>query len=90
MKVVRSALLTGRYSFLLEVESTLGPECDRKDNVNEKFHLCYRESNPRTSGVWGENVRTIKKFKEAVPVASKRIDPEVFAEETNHMFLYRE
>jgi len=40
--------------------------------------------------LWGENVRTTKKYKEAVPVASKRIDPEVNAEETNHMFLYRE
>jgi len=40
--------------------------------------------------VCGENVRTIKKYKEAVPVASKRIGPEVFAEETNHMFLYHE
>jgi hypothetical protein len=25
------------YSFLLEVESTSGPYCDRKDYVNEKF-----------------------------------------------------
>ena len=25
------------YSFLLEVESTPGPQCDRKDYVNEKF-----------------------------------------------------
>jgi hypothetical protein len=46
MKVVRlSALYTGRlyprkyswYSFLLEAESTPGPELDRKDYVNEKF-----------------------------------------------------
>jgi len=40
-----SALGTGRvypwkyswYSFLLETDSTPGPECDRKDYVNEKF-----------------------------------------------------
>ena len=48
MKVVRlSALRIGRlypprkyswYSFLLEAESTPGPYCGRKDNVNEKFH----------------------------------------------------
>jgi len=25
------------YSFLLESESTPGPQCDRKDYVNEKF-----------------------------------------------------
>ena len=26
-----------RYSFLLEAESTPGPQCDQKDYVNEKF-----------------------------------------------------
>jgi hypothetical protein len=35
------------YSFLLEAESTLGPQWGRKDYVTEKFH---RESNPRPSG----------------------------------------
>jgi hypothetical protein len=25
------------YSFLLQAESTPGPQCDRKDYVNEKF-----------------------------------------------------
>jgi len=48
--VVRlSALRTGRltprkyswYSFLLEAESTPGPECGRKDYVNEKFIKKY-------------------------------------------------
>jgi hypothetical protein len=34
------------YSFLLEAESTPGPECDRKDYVNEKFQWRHRESNP--------------------------------------------
>ena len=34
------------YSFLLEAESTLGPQCDRKDYVNEKFQRHQRESNP--------------------------------------------
>jgi hypothetical protein len=35
------------YSFLLEAESTPGPQCDRKDYVTEKFQLHHRESNPR-------------------------------------------
>ena len=35
------------YSFLLEAESTPGPQCSRKDNVNEKFQWHHRESNPR-------------------------------------------
>ena len=34
------------YSFLLEVLSTPGPQCGRKDYVNDKFH-----SNPRPSGL---------------------------------------
>ena len=55
MKVVRlSALLTGRlytprnvwYSFLLEAESTPGPQCGREDYVNGKFRWHHRESNP--------------------------------------------
>ena len=46
MKVVRLlAIRTGRlyprkyswYLFLLEAESTTGPQCGRKDYVNEKF-----------------------------------------------------
>jgi len=45
MVVRLSALGTGRlyprkytwYSFLLEAESTPGPECDRKDYGTEKF-----------------------------------------------------
>ena len=32
------------YSFLLEAESTPGPQCGRKDYINEKFHLHNRES----------------------------------------------
>jgi hypothetical protein len=39
------------YSFLLEAESTLGPQCGRKDYVNEKFQWHHRESNPRPSGL---------------------------------------
>ena len=35
------------YSFLLEAESTPGPQCGQKDYVNEKWH--HRESNPRPS-----------------------------------------
>jgi hypothetical protein len=37
------------YSFLLEAESTPGPEWDRKDYVNEKLQWHYRESNSRPS-----------------------------------------
>ena len=37
------------YSFLLEVESTPGPQCGRKDYVNRKFQLHHRGSNPRPS-----------------------------------------
>jgi len=59
MKVIRSALHTGRlylprkyswYSFLLGAESTPGPQCVRKDYVNEKFQWHHRESIPRPSG----------------------------------------
>ena len=60
MKVVRlSALRTGRlypprkyswYSFLLEPESTPGPQYRQKDCVNEKFQWHRRGSNPRPSG----------------------------------------
>jgi hypothetical protein len=59
MKVARlSALRTGHlypprkyswYSFLLEAESTPGPQCGQKDYVNEKFQWHHRESNPRPS-----------------------------------------
>ena len=31
--------------FLLEAESTPGPQCGRKDNINEKFQIRHRESN---------------------------------------------
>jgi hypothetical protein len=39
------------YSFLLEAESTPGPQCDRKDQVTEKFQWLHRESNPQPSGL---------------------------------------
>ena len=39
------------YSFLLEAESTPGPQCGRKDYVNENFQWYHRESNPRPSGL---------------------------------------
>jgi len=32
------------YSFLLEAESVPGPQCGRKDYVNEKFQWHHRES----------------------------------------------
>jgi len=38
------------YLFLLQAESTLGPQCGRKDYVNEKFQWHHRESIPRPSG----------------------------------------
>jgi hypothetical protein len=38
------------YSFLLDAESTPGPQCGRKDYVNEKFQRHYRESTPQSSG----------------------------------------
>ena len=40
------------YSFLLEAETTLGPQCGQKDNVNEKFHWHHRELNPRPSDLY--------------------------------------
>ena len=39
------------YSFLLEVKSTPGPQCDRKDYVTEKFQWHHRESNTRPAGL---------------------------------------
>jgi hypothetical protein len=50
----RPALHTRKYSwysFLLEVGSTPGPLCGRKDYVNEKFQWHHRESIPRPSGL---------------------------------------
>ena len=38
-----------RYSFLLEVGSTSGPQCGWKDYVKEKFQWHHRESNPQPS-----------------------------------------
>jgi hypothetical protein len=37
------------YSFLLEAESSPGPQCGLKNYVNEKFQWHYRELNPRPS-----------------------------------------
>jgi hypothetical protein len=34
------------YSFLLEAESTPGPQCGQKVCVNEKFQWHHRQSNP--------------------------------------------
>ena len=39
------------YSFLLEAESTPGPQCGRKDYVNENFRWHHRGSSPRPSGL---------------------------------------
>jgi hypothetical protein len=38
-----------RYSFLLEAESTPGPQCGWKDYDNENLQLHHRESTPRPS-----------------------------------------
>ena len=67
MKVVRlSALLTGRlypptrccwYSILLESESISGPQCGRKDHVNEKLKSQNRESNPRSAPLHTPRIR---------------------------------
>jgi len=38
------------YSFLLEAESTPGPQCGRKDYVHKKFQWHHREPNPQPSG----------------------------------------
>ena len=35
------------YSFMLEAESTPGPQCGQKDYVNEKFQWHHRESTPK-------------------------------------------
>jgi len=37
------------YSFLLEAESTPGPQCGRKDYVNEKLESHHLDSKPRPS-----------------------------------------
>jgi len=39
------------YSFLLEAESTPGPECARKDYVTEKFQWHHREWNQGPAGL---------------------------------------
>jgi hypothetical protein len=39
------------YSFLLDAESTPGPQFGRKDYVYEKFQWYYRESIPQPSGL---------------------------------------
>ena len=39
------------YSFLLEAESTPGPQCGRKDYFNEKVQWHCRESNPRSTSI---------------------------------------
>ena len=44
------------YSFLLEAESTPGPQCGRNDYVSENFQWHNRESNPRPSGLWRHRV----------------------------------
>jgi hypothetical protein len=41
-----------RISFLLEAESTPGPQCGWKDQINLKFQWPHRESNPRPSGLY--------------------------------------
>jgi len=49
------------HSFLLEAESTAGPQRGRKEYVNEKFQLHHRESNPRQSK-WKYHVERVIKI----------------------------
>jgi len=39
------------YPFLLEVDSTPGPQCDQKYYANEKFQLLHWDSNSRHTGL---------------------------------------
>jgi len=42
----RARTVTLCYSFLLDAESTSGPQCGRNECVKEKFQWYHRESNP--------------------------------------------
>jgi hypothetical protein len=46
------AVLNPQQIFLLENQSTPGPQNSRKNYVNKKFQWHHRESNPRPSGFW--------------------------------------
>jgi len=39
------------YPFLLEAESAPGPQCGRKDYVNEKYQRHHQELNPQPPGL---------------------------------------
>ena len=47
------------YSFLLESESTPGPQCDRKDYVNEKLQCHHLEWNQRPSDLQNSTSTTV-------------------------------
>ena len=40
------------FSLLLEAESTLGPQCGQKDDVNGKYQSHHRRLNPRPFGLY--------------------------------------
>ena len=67
------------YSFLLEAESTPGPQCGQKDYVNEKLQWHHRESNPRPS-CSAVPQPTAPPESPVQPVASHYTDP------LNHVF----
>ena len=68
------------YSFLLEAESTPGPQCDRKVYVTEKFQLHHRESNLRPASLQRSALTTTP------PRARKCVD--VFLLITNLMYFF--
>jgi len=47
------------YSFLLEVESTPGPWCNRRDYVNGKFQWHHLQSNQRPSDLWYSTLTSV-------------------------------
>ena len=47
------------YSFMLEAESTPGPQCDRKVYVNEKFQWNHLGSNQRPSDLYHSTLITV-------------------------------
>ena len=71
------------YSFLLEAESTTGPQCGRKNYVNEKFQWHHLESKQRPSGLqrsvnnWGNSTISSKSNKNVAPWNCLSPGPEV-------------
>jgi len=86
------------YSFLLEVESTPGPQCGRKDYVNEKFQWHHRESNPRPSRLVAQCINQLRhrvphlylalsfKMSEVVPLFLHMLTPRAVGK-TSYFFV---